>query len=319
MEYNIMGNTGIKVSRLCFGSLGISPLQSQFPIDEGAAIMVEAFNAGINFIDTAEFYNNYAFIRKALKIAYSKIGSKIVVASKSYAYTYEGMKASVEKARKEMDIDIIDIFMLHEQESRLTLLGHKKALEYLLEAKQKGIIKAIGVSTHTVEVVNAASTMNEIDVIHPIINIKGIGIKDGTLKQMENAIEKAYKNGKGIYGMKCLGGGNLINIKEHAFRYILNFPYLHSVAVGMKTIAEVKANCLIFEGKTVPEHLEQQINIQKRKLIIEDWCQGCGKCVQHCKYRALSIVNGKSVVDTERCILCGYCAGYCPEFCIKII
>lgn len=310
-----MGRTGIMVSRLCFGSLGISPLQSQLSIDEGTEIIMEAFRAGVNFIDTAEFYNNYAFIRRALKLT----DSKVVVASKSYAYTYEGMQASVDRARREMDVDVIDIFMLHEQESRLTLKGHRKALEYLLDAKEKGIIKAVGVSTHTVEVVDAASTMNEIDVIHPIINIKGIGIKDGNIKQMEKAIEKAYKNGKGIYGMKCLGGGNLINIRERAFKYILDFPYLHSVAVGMKTCAEVRANCLIFEGKTIPEELAHEIDVQKRKLIIEDWCQGCGECVRHCKYKALSIVRGKSVVDAERCILCGYCAGYCPDFCIKII
>ncbi|MCR4430755.1 MAG: aldo/keto reductase [Tepidanaerobacteraceae bacterium] len=315
MEYNTLGKTGMPVSRLCFGSLGISPLQSQLSIDEGAQIMMEAFKSGVNFIDTAEFYNNYAYIKRALKFA----KSKIVVASKSYAYTYEGMRASVDRARREMDLDVVDIFMLHEQESRLTLKGHREALECLLDAKAKGIINAVGVSTHTVEVVDAVSEMNEIDVIHPIINIRGIGIKDGNIKQMEKAIEKAYRNGKGIYGMKCLGGGNLINMKESAFNYILKFPYIHSVAVGMKTYAEVKADCLIFEGKTVPEYLAHEINVQKRKLIIEDWCRGCGQCAQHCKYKALSIVNGKSLVDEKKCILCGYCAGYCPDFCIKII
>jgi len=315
MEYRVLGKTGISVSRLCFGSLGISPLQSHLSVEEGTEIILEAVRAGVNFIDTAEFYNNYAFIRQALKLA--KV--KIAVVSKSYAYTYEDMRASVDRARKETDMDVIDVFMLHEQESRLTLKGHREALEYLLDAKEKGIIKAVGVSTHTVEVVEAAATMNEIDVIHPIINIKGIGIKDGSIKQMERAIEMAYKNGKGVYGMKCLGGGSLIGIKERAFRYILDFPYLHSVAVGMKSPAEVRANCLIFEGKTVSEELVNIIDAQTRKLLIEDWCQGCGNCVRHCRYGALSLVRGRSVVDPNRCILCGYCAGYCPEFCIKIV
>lgn len=315
MEYRFLGKTGLKVSRLCFGSLGISPLQSHLPVKEGADIISEALRVGVNFIDTAEFYNNYDYIKRALK----STQNDIIVASKSYAYTYEGMRSSVEKARKGLDRDIIDIFMLHEQESRLTLKGHRDALNYLREAKVKGIIRAIGVSTHTVEVVEAAATMNEFDVIHPIINVKGIGIKDGDIHEMEKAVEKAYKNGKGIYGMKCLGGGNLIGLKEEAFKYILSFPYLHSVAVGMKSLEEVHADVMIFEGKPVPEDIQKKLNSAKRKLFIEDWCEGCGRCVKNCRFHALSIVDGKSRVDEKRCILCGYCAGYCPEFCIKII
>ena len=183
----------------------------------------------------------------------------------------------------------------------------------------KGIIKAIGVSTHNIEVVDAAADMNEIEVIHPILNFKGIGIKDGNLQDMENAVKKAYKKGKGIYAMKSLGGGNLINNKKQAFSYILSFPYLHSVAVGMKSNDEVLANVSIFEGRAVDPKIEERLKNEKRKLFIEDWCEGCGKCVEHCNYNALRLYNGRSVVNPNLCILCGYCAGYCPEFCIKII
>ncbi|WP_422444078.1 aldo/keto reductase [Thermoanaerobacterium sp. DL9XJH110] len=315
MEYRVLGNTGLKVSRLCFGSLSISPLQANLPLRKGAEVIMAAMELGINFLDTAEFYNNYPYIREALKHS----DRPLLVSSKSYAFTYDGMRASVEKARKEMDKDVIEIFMLHEQESRWTLKGHRPALEYLIDAREKGFVKAIGVSTHTVEVVNVAADMDEIDVIHPIINIKGIGIKDGNVNDMMLAVEKAYKNGKGIYGMKCLGGGNLIGIKEKAFRFVLDIPYLHSVAVGMKSIDEVLANTMIFEGKRVPEELEKRLESQKRKLMIEEWCAGCGRCVKHCRFRALTLQKGKAAVNPESCILCGYCAGYCPEFCIKII
>jgi len=63
--------------------------------------------------------------------------------------------------------------MLHEQESRLTLKGHREALEYYISMKEKGIIKAVGVSTHNVEVVEACCEMPEVDVIHPIVNKAG--------------------------------------------------------------------------------------------------------------------------------------------------
>jgi aryl-alcohol dehydrogenase-like predicted oxidoreductase len=315
MEYTSLGETKLQVSKLCFGSLSISPLQSNLSISEGADVILAAMEMGVNFLDTAEFYENYPYIKEALK----KAKSDLIIATKSYAYTYDGMKQCVEKARRELDKDVIDIFMMHEQETRLTLKGHREALEYLIDAKAKGIIKATGVSTHTVEVVDAAAEMPEIDVIHPIFNVKGIGIKDGTVEDMARAIEKAYKNGKGLYGMKCLGGGNLIGIKQKAYDFVLNFPYLHSVAVGMKSKDEVLANVSIFEGKVVPQDVENRLRSTKRKLYIEDWCEGCGACAAHCRYNALYIQDGKSHVNHDSCILCGYCAGYCPEFCIKII
>jgi len=315
MQYNKLGCTNLMVSKLCFGSLTISPLQANLPIKDGADVILFAIDLGINFIDTAEFYRNYQYLKEALK----RSKKELIIATKSYAYTYEGMKESVEKARKEIGKDVIDIFMLHEQESRLTLKGHREALEYLLDAKAKGIIKAVGVSTHTVEVVNAAADMPEIDVIHPLINFKGIGIKDGTLQDMEMAVHKAYKNGKGIYAMKVLGGGNLIKDKKQAFSYILSFPYLDSVAIGMKSKDEVLANVSMFEGTAVNPDIEEKIGSEKRRLLVEDWCLGCGECVKHCRHSALSLQNGRSVVNPDACILCGYCAGYCPEFCIKII
>jgi len=315
MQYNKLGCTNLTVSKLCFGSLTISPLQADLSVEDGADVILFSMEMGVNFIDTAEFYRNYQYINKVLK----KAKSELIISTKSYAYTYDGMKKSVEKARKETGKDIIDIFMLHEQETKLTLKGHREALEYLIDARAKGLIKAIGVSTHTVEVVNAAANMQEIEVIHPLINFQGLGIKDGTLHDMESAIQKAYKNGKGIYGMKALGGGNLINNKNHAFSYILSFPYLDSIAVGMKSRDEVVANVSIFEGKAVAPVIEERLNSKKRRLLVEDWCQGCGQCVKHCSHNALFLLNGRSVVNPNACILCGYCAGYCPEFCIKII
>ena len=113
MEYNILGNTGIRVSKLCFGSLTISPLQANLSIEMGSDVIVAAMENGINFLDTAEFYDNYPYIREAIK----KLDKELIVSTKSYAYTYEGMKQSVEKARHEIDRDVIDIFMMHEQES----------------------------------------------------------------------------------------------------------------------------------------------------------------------------------------------------------
>lgn len=309
-----MGKTGIKVSRLCFGGLTIGPLQANLSEDEGAEIIVHAFRSGINFIDTAEMYCTYGHIRKAIKI----LGEKPVIATKSYAYSTEGARDSLEKARKELDVDVIDMFMLHEQESRLTLRGHRDALEYYLEAREKGIIKAVGVSTHNIEVVDACAGMPEVDVIHPIVNIKGLGIGDGTIDEMLSAIKKAYDNGKGIYAMKPLGGGNLLKNYDECIEFVLGIPYIHSVALGMQSIEEVDMAKYKFEGQEVPEGIREVLKGRTKKLLIDFWCEGCGKCIDRCGQDALKIENGKACVNHELCILCGYCSTACPQFAIKI-
>jgi predicted aldo/keto reductase-like oxidoreductase len=219
---------------------------------------------------------------------------------------------------KEINTDYIDIFSLHEQESEHTIRGHYEALEYFIKAKEKGYIRAIGISTHNIAAVEAALKYPEIQVIHPIINIAGLGIIDGSKEDMLQAIENAAKAGKGIYSMKVLGGGNLIHSAKECFDFILSNQNIHSVAVGMQSKAEIINNIAVFEGREVSEEIKSQINNTKRKLLIDTWCSGCGTCTEKCQQKALKLVDGKAQVNLEKCVLCGYCSAYCKEFCIKI-
>ncbi|MBC8015579.1 MAG: aldo/keto reductase [Sporomusaceae bacterium] len=315
MEYRVLGRTGLNVSRLCFGGLTVGPLQAAMPLCEGADVIRAAFASGVNFIDTAELYQTYDYIREAL----TGYNEKIIIASKSYAYTYSGMQDSVHKACQAVGRDYIDIFMLHEQTSRMTLKGHSEALEFLIDAKRKGLVRAVGVSTHTVDVVRAAALMDEIDVIHPILNMRGIGICGGTIDEMLAAIELAAYTGKGIYTMKALGGGHLSSVSGDAFKWILSQPNIHSIAVGMQSPAEVAVNCAVFAGHTADQVLIDKVTAQKRKLLVEDWCIGCGECARKCPMGAILVDHGKAVCLSDKCVLCGYCGAYCPEFCLKII
>ncbi len=315
MQYRLLGKTGILVSRLCFGALTIGPLQANLPVREGAAILRRALERGVNFIDTAELYETYPYIREALR----GFSGDVVICSKCYAYTRQGMRQSVEKALTELARDYIDIFMLHEQESGLTIKGHWEAYEYLLEAKEKGLIRAAGISTHYVAGVLAAAAVPEIDVIFPLINYAGIGIADGTREDMLAAIRQAAGAGKGIYAMKALGGGNLLSQVEEAFDFILAIPEIDSVAVGMSTLDEVAYNTLLFSGEEIPEAIKSAVRGRIRRLHIDDWCRGCGLCVERCRAGALAVRDGKAVADKELCVLCGYCAAVCPDFCIKVV
>jgi predicted aldo/keto reductase-like oxidoreductase len=293
----------------------MSPLQAKLPIEEGAELLKEAFDRGINFVDTAELYNNYEYIRHAVKGR----RNKVIVSAKSYAYSKETAEASLSKAMKELNTDYIDIFSLHEQESDHTIRGHQEALEYFMKAKEKGYIRGIGISTHNIAAVEASLKYPEIQILHPIINKAGLGIVDGTIEEMLKAIEKAVKAGKGIYSMKALGGGNLIHSAKECFGFVLNNQNIHSVAVGMQSKAEIINNIAVFEGLEASEEIQKQINNKKRRLLIDYWCSGCGKCIEKCQQKALQIVDGKTQVNSDRCVLCGYCGAYCSEFCIKII
>lgn len=315
MQYTKLGNTDILVSKLCYGSLTLGPLQKNLPLKDGAAVIEKAVDLGVNFIDTADLYGTYPYIREVLKTH-----KDLIVASKSYAYDTETASETLERALRETGRDYIDIFLLHEQEGPLTLKGHREALEYFIARKQEGIIRAVGISTHHTAAVKAAALMSEVDIIHPILNYKGLGIVDGTRQEMEKAIKLAYECGKGIYIMKALGGGHLIADIRQAFDYILSFPYAHSIAVGMQRIEEVYANVSYFESGTIPNNLQAALESYDRKLFIQDWCIGCGKCVERCSQGALSIDSeGQAFVMQDKCLLCGYCGSVCDQLAIKVI
>ncbi|MDR7855997.1 aldo/keto reductase [Tissierella sp.] len=315
MERTRLGNTDIDVSRLCFGSLTMTPFQANLSVEEGAYLIEYAYNQGINFIDTAEIYENYNYIKAALK------GIKredFVIATKTYAYTEEMAKTSLELALKELGTDYIDLFLLHEQESIYTVRGHFEAIEYFLKAKKEGKIRSIGLSTHRVAGAIAARDVQEIDVIHPIVNKYGIGIQDGNIEDMLSVLKEIHDLGKGIYAMKPLGGGHLIKEAESAFNFVRSIPFINSIAIGMQSVNEIDANILLLEKGVLEEDVKDKLQKKKRRLIVADYCIGCGNCVKRCNQQGIEIIDGVATPN-DKCILCGYCAKVCPEFCIKVI
>ena len=314
LENRVLGKTGISVSRLCFGSLTLGPLQANLPPERAAELISYAYERGVNFFDTAQFYRNYPHLRAG----FAKLSENAILTSKSYAYTAEQAYSAVDEARSALNRDYIDIFMLHEQESEHTFRGHAEALDALYTLKARGVIRAVGASTHYVQGVRAATKL-ALDVIHPLINLSGLGIVDGSREEMESAISDAHKCGIGIYTMKALGGGNLFGSASECFDYALSLPFADSIAVGMQSEDEIDANINYFiNRKFSPENLDK-LNEKTRKILIEEWCTGCGCCAKACSQHALTLKDGHAVCNPDKCILCGYCSGHCPEWAIKII
>lgn len=314
-----LGWHGPQVSQVCFGTLAISPLQGRVKEQEGVEVLRYALEQGIDWLDTAEIYDNYDQIAQAIHYH-----PEVKVVSKSYAVTAQEMAQSIEKARKNLKRDIIDFFLLHEQESAFTLKGHQEAWEELLRAKEDGRVKYIGISTHAVDAVRAGALLPGIDVIHPLINYQGIGIIDGSLRDMEEAIQFASELGIGIYAMKAFGGGHLAHDPEKALSYIDNLPWVQAMALGMSSQKEVDFNLKVLAGEEIPPELRRSVLYRERKLYIAEWCQGCGRCCEVCPQGALSLTDdednpNQAQVDPEECILCGYCGRACPHFCLKIV
>lgn len=317
MQYRSLGRTGLRVSRLCFGALTVGPCQANMRPEAGGEMIARAFELGVNFVDTAQLYQSYAHIAAALR---QSRGRDIVIASKTYAYEEGAALKAVEEARAALDRDVIDIFLLHEQESAHTLRGHAAALEALYRLKAQNKIRAVGISTHHIAGVYAAVEAG-LDVVHPLLNLAGYGILDGSRDEMDAACRHAAESGLGIYLMKPFGGGNLLARSSDCFAYSLSRDYAAAVAVGMQSLLEVEANVYFMEnGCFLPEHARRLSNI-KRRLLIEDWCVGCGVCEAACPQKAIRVdkASEKAVCDDARCVTCGYCGMACPQSCLKII
>ena len=316
MEQLQLGNTGLTVSRLCFGTLTLGPLQAALPLEDGAQLLCRAIERGVNFFDTAQLYGNYPYIRRAMEISGKR---DIVISTKTYAHTRDLAEGALEETRRELGRDYIDIFLLHEQESEFTLRGHREALEYLLEQKQRGVIGAVGLSTHMVAGVRAAVNFG-LDVVHPLLNLTGLGICDGSRQDMQIVVQQAYDAGMGVFSMKALGGGNLFRKAELCLEYALSLPYVHSVAVGMQSVSEVDANIDFFEGRGFSPAAKAALQSKTRRLHIESWCEGCGACAARCGQGALRLnEQNMAVCEESACLLCGYCGAVCPAMAIKIV
>ncbi|MCL1791144.1 MAG: aldo/keto reductase [Peptococcaceae bacterium] len=315
-----LGVNGPWVSQICFGSLAVSPLQGRVSPAEGQEIFRYACELGIDWVDTAEIYENYRLLAPVLAEF-----PAVRVVSKSYAVTYEEMENSLALARDELGRDFIDIFLLHEQEGLLTLRGHSEAWERLIEARDAGQVGWIGISTHTVNGVREGCLFPGMQVIQTILNYAGLGIVGGSSAQMLAAVRLASEVGVGVYAMKVFGGGHLMRTAKEAMDYIMGLPDVPAMALGMSARAEVDYNVRYVSGLPLDDETVAGVDCRERQLTIADWCDGCGECLDSCPSQALSLVKtgsevaAKCVVDKRRCVLCGYCGRVCRHFCLKIV
>ncbi len=311
MKKVYLGSTGIEVSIAGFGVLPMGPSQLALPVEEGAKIITYALDHGINFLDTAQYYRTYPYISKALE---SGSYEDIVICSKCLYEDYDHMMDAVLEAREELKRNVIDIFLMHEVRSGQLAL-RTGAWQALKDAKAQGLVRAIGLSTHHVDVTRAAAAMPNLDVVFPLINYAGIGIRKGdsfaTKEEMLEAIGECHRAGKGVFSMKAFGGGSLTGHYQEALNYVFSKPEIDSVMIGFGKIPEVDDLLSYLEGSMDASY---NPDISKKKVYInQEDCEGCGSCKAACPAGAIFYnENGLAEVDHEKCLTCGYCSPVCP-------
>lgn len=311
MKKKFLGNTEIAVSIAGFGVLPMGPSQLALPVEQGASVIRYALEHGFNFLDTAQYYRTYPYIKKALA---GGNFDDVVISSKSLCTDYDGMMEAVLEAREELGRGVIDIFLMHEVRSG-QLAERTGAWEALKDARTKGLVRAIGLSTHHIDITEAAASMPDLDVVFPLINYAGLGIRKGdafgSKEEMLEAIRLCHRAGKGVFSMKAFGGGSLTAHYQEALDYVFSKEEIDSVMIGFGKNAEVDDLLSYLDGE-----MEKSYNpdVSKKKVYInpED-CEGCGSCKAACPAGAIFYNdNGLAEVDHDKCLTCGYCSPVCP-------
>ena len=231
-----LGRTGLTVSTLCFGTgyLGGSPAA-------GARLLARAYDLGVTFWDTSDDYGTHPHVARALR----EVGrDDVVVATKTYASTALGARRAVGKALRELGVEAVDIFLLHAVDSAGDLEAKFPALEALSQAKAEGFIRAVGVSSHSREVLARLASLPEVDVALVVVNRTGARMKDASPAEMTRAIRRLYRTGRGVYGMKVLESGQVTEPKAvaTALQYAFRYPHVHAICLGITSEAELQAD-----------------------------------------------------------------------------
>ncbi len=266
MRKVLLGNTGMEVSVIGFGGIPIQRVNQE----EATKIILECKNQGINFIDTAQAYTvSEEYIGNALK----EVGREnFYIATKAMGYDYESMKQAIEKSLSTMQLDYIDLFQVHnvsKQDQLDTVLSENGALKALVEAKNKGLIKHIGITGHIREILMQALDHDEFETIQfPYNPVESQGTE---------LFQKALKKGLGTIAMKPMAGGAFTKQKL-SLKYIVNSNLINIAIPGMDSVEQVIENAAV--GKALePLTKEEWDEINKEvELLGNDFCRRCGYC-----------------------------------------
>ena len=318
MERVVLGKTKLEVNRLGLGGIPIQRVEEE----EAVGLVLHAVERGIDFIDTSRVYTNS---ERRIGLALKQTRKRVIVASKSLTRTGDGLRADLEKSLKELDRNSIDIYQCHNIKALSDyeqVISPGGALEALNKAKEEGLIGHIGVSSHSLDMLDRILDDGLFETIMLCFSFLEHSAR-------EKIIPKALAKKVGVIAMKPFSGG-VIDDTELALKYALSQPGI-LVLVGMEYRHMVDRNWEIFQGGHDLDAADMAKIEQIRKKFEKTFCRRCDYC-QPCtegipiqylmglqslvKRRGKEILREgwiREAVDKGRnCSECGLCLERCP-------
>jgi 1-deoxyxylulose-5-phosphate synthase len=235
----ILGHTGIRTSRLAMGTgtigYGGASNQTRLGTSPLTRLLLDGYNDnGLRFFDSADSYGSHPYVAEALKHIPR---DKVTVLTKTDTRDPAGVRADLDRFRKELGVDHIDIVLIHCVTEADWTTRYRGVMDVLSEAKQKGVIRAHGVSCHSIEALRAAAASPWVEI--DLVRLNPIGSHmDADPDTVISVIKQMRTQGKGIVGMKILGQGDLRSKPSEAIRYALGTGVLDAFTIGAESQRE---------------------------------------------------------------------------------
>jgi 1-deoxyxylulose-5-phosphate synthase len=233
-----LGKTGIKTSRLAMGTgtvgYGGHSHQTSLGVRGLSELLLNGYDHGLRFFDAADTYGSHPHVAEALKHVSR---DKVTVLTKIWSRDAKSARADLDRFRRELGTDYLDICLMHCLTEGDWTERYRGVMDVLSEAKEKGVIRAHGVSCHSIEALRAAAKSSWVDVDLARINPIGSHM-DADPDTVLAVLHQMKASGKGIIGMKILGQGDLSRRPDEALRYALSLGVLDAFTIGAESKAE---------------------------------------------------------------------------------
>ncbi len=240
-----LGNSGLETTLLGVGTGVHATNRSSYLTrqqnEKSLALLRYAYDRGFRNFDCADTYGTHGMMAKVLpkmNRADLTITSKIWVRGGGIPEAERpDADVVVDRFRKELNTDYIDLVQIHCMVDESWTETQKKQMDILDNLKAKGIIRAHGVSVHSLEAMKDALASPWVDVIHVRINPYGIAMDKPDPQEVVEVIHKLHNSGKGIIGMKLVGDGKLRDDSEkidNSLRFVLGLGSVDMMIIGFE-------------------------------------------------------------------------------------
>jgi aryl-alcohol dehydrogenase-like predicted oxidoreductase len=237
----VLGKTGIKASRLAIGTGTHSGNEQRAAGEENMIKLLRTeLDEGIRWWDAADMYRSHPYVGRALKEVQR---DRVTLTSKTAAKDAAGVRADIERFRKELGTDYIDVLLLHCMTKADWPTLMRGPMDALSEAKEKGYVRAVGCSCHTFGALKAAADEPWVEVDLARINPRAVAMdvdNAADVPKVDEVLRTMHERGKVVYGMKILGEGQFKGERiDASLRFALSKPYLSGFTIGFNSKEQI--------------------------------------------------------------------------------